>query len=129
MHSENKWEKEMCVYLYLIVSSMSVWVFLMFKLHYKPPMVTNAVSQCAFSFSLICLNHNETQHELDLFMCVCTCVCLCVPVCACVCTCLTHQRGGSQLTNVIAAGFIRNTAVGGILAILHSMMNKKRGNI
>ncbi len=73
------------------------------------------------SLSLICLNHNETQRELDLSMSVCVDVCLCVH--------LTQQRGGGQLANVVAVGFIWHTAVRGIMAILHNMMNKKRKNI
>lgn len=55
--------------------------------------------------------HNGTLHDLNL--------------CVCVSVCLTNQRGGSKLADIIAIAFIRHTAIGWILAILHSMMHKK----
>lgn len=40
--------------------------------------------------------------------------------------CLTHQSGGGQHADVVAVGFIRDAAVGGILSILGNMVNKRR---
>lgn len=46
--------------------------------------------------------------------------------CLCLRACLTHQSGGGQHADVVAVGFIRDAAVGGILSILGNMVNKRR---
>lgn len=40
--------------------------------------------------------------------------------------CLTHQSGGGQHADVVAVGFIRDAAVGGILSILGNAKDKRR---